>query len=330
MQENTAQTAAEWVFVAKSVAQMPYGQNPALRCMAHANMAAQDMGDWLAVAKVWVHDFGDAEMGRQCMTKAEDIAGHSAEIEDWVEIAKIWHNDFQDSGNVIQCMESAESYAADTFNWIGIAKIWKSDFQDTSNAIRCMEKAKEVADYFEDYEAIEETWRVDFQDLDNTAVNNAIQSVVDAAGDEGYFDGILSYFNYKKILNHEDIADLGILTEASISRTGAWSDKCVSELRQGSYAKHYIFTLAQTSEITIELISDTYTEVDTYLYLISGDVPTGEVLDENDDIYDGEDLSSTDSRIKRNLPAGTYTIEATTNRKGEIGIFYLNIYHRPI
>lgn len=325
MQENTAQTAAEWVFVAKSVSQMPDGQNPALRCMARANMAAQDMEGWLTVAKAWVQDFGDAAMGRQCMAKAEDIAGHSEEIEDWGEIAKIWHNVFQDSGKVIQCMESAENYAADTFNWIGIAKIWKSDFQDTNNAIRCMEKAKEVADYFEDYAAIEETWRVDFQDFDSTVVSNAIQSVVDAADDEGHFDGILSYFNYRKALKQENITDLGILTETSISHTGAWSDKCVSERRQGSYAKYYIFTLAQTSEITIELISDTYIDVDTYLYLISGDAPTGEVLDENDDIYDGEDLSSTDSRIKRNLPAGTYTIEATTYREGEIGIFHLNI-----
>ena len=355
MQENTAQTVTEWVFVAKSVAQMPYGQNPALRCMAHANMAAQDMGDWLAVAKVWMHDFGDAKMGRQCMAKAEGIAGNSEEVDVWIGIAKIWKEDFQDLDSVARCMEvveataenisgwvriakiwkddfqdtenakgcieEAEDMAEDIADWVRIAKIWKNDFQDTENAIRCMEKAGDLAEDFDDYATLEETWRVDFQDVDRDIVNSAIQRLVNAADGEGYFDGIRAYVSHANALEQADITDLGILAETSVSSVGDY--ECVSVRRQDRYAQYYRFTLAQDVDVTIDLIS----EVDTYLYLISGDNPTGEILEENDDRPDDDDegLSNTDSRIRRRLPAGTYAIEATTWDEGETGEFTLNI-----
>ena len=51
VQENVAKTAAEWVFVAKSVAQLPGGESQAMRCMARAEELAQEVSDWLAVAK---------------------------------------------------------------------------------------------------------------------------------------------------------------------------------------------------------------------------------------------------------------------------------------
>ncbi len=50
VQENVAKTAAEWVFVAKSVAQLPGGEGQALRCMARAKLLAKGATDWLAVA----------------------------------------------------------------------------------------------------------------------------------------------------------------------------------------------------------------------------------------------------------------------------------------
>ena len=87
MQENTAKTAAEWVFVARSVAQLPGGQDQALRCMARAGMAAQDVADWLAVAKAWAETFNDSEMARQCMSHAES---HAENSDSWNLIADVW------------------------------------------------------------------------------------------------------------------------------------------------------------------------------------------------------------------------------------------------
>ena len=88
MPENTAKTAAEWVFVAKSVAQLPDGENLALRCMTRAGIAAEDVSDWVAVAKTWADTFNDSEMDQQCMSIAESVAKTS---DDWELIAFTWN-----------------------------------------------------------------------------------------------------------------------------------------------------------------------------------------------------------------------------------------------
>lgn len=297
MQENTAKTAGEWVFVAKSVAQLPDGENPALRCMARAGMAAKDVSDWVAVAIAWQQEFNDLEVARHYMMEAEKVADDS---NDRIWIVKIWKDDFQDADSVDRFMKEVESDAKGTDDWIRIAKIWGEHLQDLDNAIRCMEKAEKVADYVEDYSAIEETYRTCFPNLNNAIRRAAILRVVNTIDDEGYFDSL--YFH------------------------GTWDGERVSERRNGSYAAYYRFTLHKAADIAIDLISD----VDPYLYLISGDDSTGEVLYENDDRPDddAEGLSSTDSRIRCQLSTGTYTIEATTFDEEERGAFTLNIYYR--
>ena len=319
MSENTAKTAAEWVFVAKSVAQLPDGENPALRCMAYANMAAQDMGDWLAVAKAWAQDLGDIKMGRQCMANAEDIAGYSEEIDNWLKIAKIWKEDFQDLDCVTRCMEVIEGTAEDIDDWVRIAKICKDDFQDIEKAIRCMEIAEAIADDFEDYSTLEETWRVDFQDVDRDIVNSAIQRLVGAADAdaEGYFDGVMEFLIGGASKEQIVIVDLGILPPSAIvHQDGTWSSECNSDRREGSYARYFIFTIPMPMSVTIDVISS----VDTYLYLVKGSDLDGDVLDENDDWQDGAN-----SHISRHLAAGTYTIEATTYKEEETSDFTLAI-----
>ena len=287
MQENTAKTAAEWVFVAKSVAQLPDGENPALRCMARAGMAAKDVSDWVAVAKAWQQEFNDIEVARHCMMEAEKVAD-------------------------------------DSNDRIRIAKIWGEHFQDLDNAIRCMEKAEEVADYPEDYSAIEETYRTCFPNVDSAIRRLAILRIPldvtdsDVTDGEGYFGRIPGWFNDMSTSKKQDITNLGILTEPFVSQFGIWTGECESERRQGRYAKYYRFTLSQTVYITIDLIS----EVDTYLYLISGDISTGKVLDENDDRPDNDAqglLSLTDSRLRGNCSPELISLRllhSTGARKG--------------
>ena len=50
MQENTAKTAAEWVLVARSVAQMPGGEGQALSCIAQSRPLTYSVEDWLKAA----------------------------------------------------------------------------------------------------------------------------------------------------------------------------------------------------------------------------------------------------------------------------------------
>lgn len=103
MQENTPKTAAEWVFVARGVRQLPDAQDQALRFMYHAQSLAQDVADCLAVAKAWAEDFGNMEMARQCMSKAEDFSEVSDE---WRWIADLW----AEMGNYSQTIRIYRKY----------------------------------------------------------------------------------------------------------------------------------------------------------------------------------------------------------------------------
>ena len=101
--------------------------------------------------------------------------------------------------------------------------------------------------------------------------------------------------------------------------SGEWAAGCESEEREGRYARYYSFTLAQDSSVTITL-ERTSGEADTYLNLWSGTNRTGAPLDSDDDTPD-----TSRSEITRDLPAGDYTIEATTYDEGETGSFTLRV-----
>ena len=99
---------------------------------------------------------------------------------------------------------------------------------------------------------------------------------------------------------------------------GDWDeDACASGVPGRGYARYFSFTVAQASEVTITLES----EVDTYLYLRTGQDRSGEPLHENDDLASG----NTNSRIQETLEAGAYTIEATTYNAGSTGSFTLTV-----
>ena len=103
-----------------------------------------------------------------------------------------------------------------------------------------------------------------------------------------------------------------------------WLDgRCPSGSREGSYSYFYTFELDAPTEMSFATLSD----MDTYLFLIQGPEPGGEVLAENDDIDDSS--GDRTSRIPGTPPetitleAGVYTIEVTTYGAGETGDFVL-------
>ena len=100
--------------------------------------------------------------------------------------------------------------------------------------------------------------------------------------------------------------------------SGQWAAGCESQERDGRHARYYTFNLAQQSSVTVTLESD---DADTYLYLREGEARSGAFLHENDD-HQG---SLSVSQIQETLPAGTYTIEATTYGAGETGNFTLTV-----
>ena len=106
-------------------------------------------------------------------------------------------------------------------------------------------------------------------------------------------------------------------------RAGLWSvsDGCVSSQRGDAqtryYAKRFTFTLGVDAEVTIALSSS----VDTYLYLLWGHGAAGDLRAYNDDA----DSTTRDSRLKLDLVAGKYTIEATAVVPRQEGSFTLTV-----
>ena len=124
--------------------------------------------------------------------------------------------------------------------------------------------------------------------------------------------------------------------EADSTIQGSWSDDCPSESRSGSYASYYTFSLTESAEVTITLVSS----VDPYLYLREGIGRDGTVLCENDDYalgvtstlcsnIDSSLDTSTDSGMVASLAEGTYTIEATTYEVAATGDFTLTVEVDP-
>jgi hypothetical protein len=74
--------------------------------------------------------------------------------------------------------------------------------------------------------------------------------------------------------------------------------------------------LSSEQEVTIDLQSS----VDTYLYLLSETGENGNVLAQNDDSN-----GTYNSQIVRRLPAGSYTIEATTYSAELTGTFEVSL-----
>ena len=99
--------------------------------------------------------------------------------------------------------------------------------------------------------------------------------------------------------------------------TGEWARGCESSARAGSFARFYAFTLSAPTRTDFGLSST----ADTYLFLRRGsDVRSGEVLRHDDDGGSG-----TNSRLHDLLPAGSYTIEATTYSRAQTGAFELRV-----
>ena len=114
------------------------------------------------------------------------------------------------------------------------------------------------------------------------------------------------------------VVNLGALTGA-INRTGTWAFDCDSTNREGSYARFYTFVLAAETNMQVDLTS---TDEDSYLFLLEGSGTDGTVLAKNDDVVAGTNLNS---QVSTTLPAGTYTIEATTYGEEVSGEFDLTI-----
>ena len=153
-----------------------------------------------------------------------------------------------------------------------------------------------------------------------TAGTYTIEATTYDAGETGSFTLTMSGLGGEGTGDAETTPDgCGATITADGTITGTWADDCESQVPDRGFARYYSFTLAQQSEVAIDLTSD----VDTYLYLRSGNTRTGAALHENDDIASGG--VNLNSQISQTLAAATYTIEAATYDDDETGSFTLTI-----
>ena len=103
---------------------------------------------------------------------------------------------------------------------------------------------------------------------------------------------------------------------------GEWARGCESQVRPGSYARFYTFTLGHQTKVTIILYSR---DVDPSLYLREGNARSGAHLFKGDDW-----VRRNSSEIAGTLEAGTYTIEATTWLSQETSSFIMKIAETDI
>ena len=105
-------------------------------------------------------------------------------------------------------------------------------------------------------------------------------------------------------------------------RFGDWIPECASAKRGDNYAaQYYRLTLDQESRVTLDLRSSA---AGTHLYLWGGiNRQSGTPLAEDSGISWGR--SGFSSRIERTLPAGAYTVEATTFAELDDGQFTLTV-----
>ena len=112
----------------------------------------------------------------------------------------------------------------------------------------------------------------------------------------------------------QETEDLGPLTRSVDRSNSRWTSDHESTQQMGSYARYYTFTLYAATHMVINLTSPE----DPYLFLLGS---RGAVVHENDNVT----TRNLNSRIDETLPAGTYTIEATTYFPGRTGTFHLSI-----
>ena len=107
-----------------------------------------------------------------------------------------------------------------------------------------------------------------------------------------------------------------------VSQAGTWVDSCElpAVRRSGNgtyYAKHYTFTLNTTAQVTVDLTASE----DPYLFLLQGHGPDGTELHEDNDSGTGHNSRLSNVR----LPAGNYTLSASTNHTERTGNFQVQV-----
>ncbi len=112
----------------------------------------------------------------------------------------------------------------------------------------------------------------------------------------------------------------GALESGEVEIAGTWNDRCRSLIIGQRLAHLYTFSVDAPKFVSIELAA----EVRPYLYFLRGTGERRELGNQNNENHDGG-VGSNARIVEALLPAGDYTVEATTMYPGETGDYTLTI-----
>ena len=147
----------------------------------------------------------------------------------------------------------------------------------------------------------------------NSAINEMLAAGTYTVEATTFFAGQTGDFTLS-VRPLQETEDLGTLAGSVDRSNSMWVSDYVSTQQAGSYARSYTFTVNTATHVAINLTSPE----DAYLYVLDSN---GAAVHENDNVT----TRNLNSRIDETLPAGMYTIEATTYFPARMGTFHLSI-----
>ena len=264
----------------------------AIKNLVDAERLAESTRAYIRIAERWRKWFPALEKAEECLERAKEAVDIPI---DSVLLAICWKEYFQDTGRGMATLEEAEDQAAMGSNnddWLLILQTWETEFQDQDNYLRCAAK-----------------W-AHFLDTDNWyEIENIVRS---------------SFAHSRIIQTQTTQDDLGsLLGHEGKHIMGIWNAECLSKRNPGNYARYYRFNLEESKKTWIEVTSeDSYSggdddpEPDRHFYLLRGEDPADEVLEED------HGLTWTTYPV---LPAGSYTLEINTSKEDRDRLFAVSI-----
>jgi len=117
-----------------------------LRAMEAGLQSADVTAEFLRLARIHLHGFGDAAEARAVLTRAE---GEAKGSDDWIAVAKFGH-ELDDDRRVFRSLERArgllESEDEGVTDWLDMAKAWMTCAGDVGEARSCVQKAVNSGD----------------------------------------------------------------------------------------------------------------------------------------------------------------------------------------
>lgn len=345
--------ASGWLYAAETAKKAHRGNRPlAFHYMAQAEADARNCRDWIAIAKTWKRAFRNKKDGERCLQESQE---HATSSQDWQEITDIWLREFKNHEAGADCLtkatETAKSYqemlitaelwmtylsrrqesikslkqteamATTTRHWLDIGEVWHRELHEVPESRRCLESAEQAAQTAAEWGSIAACWQGMHDDEANAnrCYSIGYGEIRSLATIQSQVDAIESWMIDTKTLNKGGITRTGYL-ENNKSYPGTWGDQ-KSDRRLGCPSRLYSFTIAAESKVGIMLLA----RASPHLYLMTGETAEGPTVDEGKgQPFTEHPMWTHAAAVYRRLPAGTYTVEATTECPCDEDSFQLN------